>query len=150
MLSGCCMVASYGLVKKLLPMTSSLRFPLGEREGGGLALKCFCRPASAALLLLTMSSPSRQAEGRHPEGSSAAVGGAFRVQFFEVWPRAVSGRGKRMCERSAGNRVTGECALGLARVLLFLCVKPDQASLIGRFFQSHPSSVYRQLMSGSR
>src|SRR5581483_3346639 len=57
-------------------MTSSLRFPSGEREGESLSKlkRGVSRPASAARLLPTMSSPSLEDEGRIVfEGSGDAV-----------------------------------------------------------------------------
>jgi hypothetical protein len=57
--------------------------PLGDGRGKFLVWKCFSRPDLAACLLLTLSSPSLQDEGRKKvSGNEAVPGGAF--QWFRV------------------------------------------------------------------
>src|SRR5437773_5558872 len=86
------MCAYIALVKKLLPMKSSLRLPLW---GTGRGMPCevetrLSRPTSAARLLPTISSPSLTAEGRNP-----LVGGgdAVRAARF-AWLLANPGIGR--------------------------------------------------------
>jgi hypothetical protein len=81
-------------LKKLLLMRSSLRLPWGT-GGGFLVWKCFSRPALAACLLLTLSSPSLEDEGRKKVSSKAALGGAFR------WFRLRGGRRDLLLELAA-------------------------------------------------